>query len=505
MPGVWAAIHLEGPDLHVAGLSMPGAPGVLVGHTDRVAWGLTMGMVDDQDLYVLTLDEGESRELVDGNWQPMRTVTESIDVRWQEDPELLKIRVSERGPVVREGSRDTLALSWTGLHGRTSLGAILGMNRARTIADVEESWRGIVGPSVTVIAADSDGRITSFMAGSMPRRERGAGRLPAAGADSRWGWRGFVPLSDRRRMIDPAAGFVATANHDPFAEGDYPSSLSVPGEYDAPWRIRRIRRELASRYDWDIEGFRALQGDVVSDLALAMLKQMRADLEAHGGSTAAELLRWDGRMDGGDTAPYLFSRLVMELGEETGGDEAIRDGIASTPIGASEILRLLAGGLDDAWWDDVRTPGVESRGVVLERVLNRIDSSRLERPWGSVHRVRFEHPFVEVPLVGRVIGRSWSRGPFAVGGDGATVNASYWELDRPFDVTAIASARFIAEVGSWDETVLVLPTGQSGRPWSQHYADQMADWLRVRAVEFPFSTEAVDRAATARLVLLPDQ
>jgi penicillin amidase len=358
---------------------------------------------------------------------------------------------------------------------------------------------------VTVIAADIEGRITSFMAGSMPRRERGAGRLPAPGADSRWAWRGFVPLSDRRRMIDPAAGFVATANHDPFAEGDYRSSLSVPGEYDAPWRIRRIRRELASRDDWDIEGFRALQGDVASDLALAMLKQMRTDLEAHGGSTAAELLQWDGRMDGGHTAPYLFSRLVMELGEETGGDEAMRDGIASTRMGASEILRLLAGGLDEAWWDDVTTPGVESRDAVFALVLNRIDASRLGQSWGSVHQVRFEHPFVEAPLVGRVIGRSWSRGPFAVGGDGSTVNANYWELDRPFEVTAIASARFIAEVGNWDETVLVLPTGQSGRPWSQHYADQMADWLRADGVKFPFSVEAVDRAATARLVLLPGE
>jgi penicillin amidase len=194
---------------------------------------------------------------------------------------------------------------------------------------------------------------------------------------------------------------------------------------------------------------------------------------------------------------------VLALGEEVGGDEAMRDGLASTPIGASEILRLLAGGLDETWWDDVRTAGRENRDAAVSRVLDRIDAERLTSAWGDVHKVRFDHPFLEVPLVGRVIGRSWSRGPFVVGGDGATVNAHYWQLDRPFDVTAIPAARFVAEVGNWDDTVLVLPTGQSGRPWSPHYADQVTDWLRVAGVRFPFSKEAVDASASARLILLP--
>jgi penicillin amidase len=502
MPGIWTAVHLSGPGLQVAGLSLPGAPGVLVGHTDRVAWGMTTAMVDDQDLFVLTLDEGGTRELVDGNWQPLRTITEHIGVRWQPEPELLKVRVSEHGPVVREG-RSVLALAWTGAHGRTSLGAVLAMNRARTVTDVADAWDGVIGPSVTVIAADTEGRIMSMMTGAFPNRERGAGRLPAPGADSRWSWRGFEQLGQGRRRLDPETGFVASANHDPFAEGDFRSSLAVPGEYDAPWRIRRIRGQLASRDDWDIGGFLELQADVVSGLATQFLRQLRPDLESHAGATAAELLEWDGRMEAGAAAPLHFTRLVLELGRDVGGDEALRDGLEKSPMGGTELLRLLAGGLDEGWWDDVRTSDTETRGDVISGVLDRLDAGRKNEVWGDVHRVHFAHPFIDVPLVGRLLGRSWSRGPFSVGGGSTTVNAHYWDLEAPFDTMAIPSARFVAAVGDWDATVLVLPTGQSGRPWSPHYADQVKDWLMVRNVTFPFSEEAVDASASARLILLP--
>ncbi len=93
---------------------MPGTPGVLIGHNEHVAWGFTTAMLDDQDLYVLTLDEEGENELIDGAWLRVRTVTEEIRVRWQDDPVVLKVRLSERGPLVRDSGTQALALSWTG-------------------------------------------------------------------------------------------------------------------------------------------------------------------------------------------------------------------------------------------------------------------------------------------------------------------------------------------------------------------------------------------------------
>jgi penicillin amidase len=503
IPGVWYASHLRCPGFAVAGLSIPGAPGVVIGHTDRVAWGITNAMVDDQDLFVLTMDEAGDRELIDGNWHPLRTVTEEIKVRWQPEPVLVKIRISDRGPLVRDGAREVLALSWTGLTGPNPLRAILDMDRARSSEEVAAAWDGVLAPALDIVAADVDGRISRVIVGSAPRRGRGAGRLPAPGVDSQWAWRGFVPLADALEVSDPRSGFVAAANHDPFTEGDFPAAAAFPGEFDAPWRIRRIRRAIEAREAWDVAGCLELQGDVVSGLALAALKQLWPDLSKHGGVTAGRLLEWDGRMDSEAREPHQFARLMLELAREIGDDEAIRDGVGATPIDATAILRLLAGGLDESWWDDVRTTQIEDRQKIVQRVLNRLDAERLDSAWGDVHTAEFAHAFLGVPTIGRLIGRSWSRGPFALQGDSVTVNASYWQKGSPFAVMAIPTARFVADVGNWDDSVLVLPPGQSGRPWSAHYADQIRPWLEVTGLSFPYTESAVEEQTVARVTLVP--
>jgi penicillin amidase len=503
LPGAFYAIHLASPELHVAGLSLPGAPGVFVGHNGRVAWGVTNAMIDDQDLYVLTLDDTRTAELIDGTLQDLRTVTERIAVRWQDEPEVMKIFVSERGPIVRDRGREVVALEWTGLRAPSALESVLETNRATTVHDVAAAWRTSAGPYLHLVAADSGGHILQCLSGRVPDRRYGAGRLPSPGQDSRWAWGGLRTLPDELQRLDPPEGFVAVANHDPFSEGDYPSSRAVPGEYSDPWRVRRIRSVLETRDDWRVSDLLELQGDLRSGLAIALLQQLRPDLEAHPGRAAAELAAWDGRMVAEALAPHLFSRLLIELPQAIGGDDAALSGLPASPIGTGETLRLLAGGMDASWWDDARTTVVEDRSDIVARVLDRLDDTSPRERWGEVHQVSFQHPLARVPVAGRWLGKAWSRGPYAVGGDGSTVNATYWRLRGPFGVIAAPSARFIVDVGNWDDSVLVLSVGQSGRPWSSHYADQLGDWLHLRPAALPFSPAAVDAAAKARLSLVP--
>ena len=503
MPGTFYAIQLSGPRVNVAGGSIPGVPGVIVGHTDHVAWGLTLSMLDDQDLFVLTLDDSGGRELVDGRWQPLRTVTEDIMVRWQPTPVLVKIRLSVHGPLVREQRDEALALAWTALHGSSLLPAILGMNRAATVSDAAEAWTGVMGPSMNLLAADTSGHILHQVVGRVPDRGTGAGRLPAPGSDSRWAWKGFRQMEDNPRRLDPGDGFLASANHDLFGEGDYQVRDRFDGEFAPPWRVRRIRNVLAARSDWTVEDCIELQRDVVSGRAIAVLKQIRPEFEELGGPTVEALKSWDGRMDVESSAAALFSRLMLTLGEAVGADEADRDGLGASPLGPEELLRLLVGGLDERWWDDVGTVAEETRAEILKRVIEDLDGLDQPRPWGDVHRVFFDHPLASIPGVGRMASDSWSRGPFRAAGDNVTVNAHYWSRARPFEVTTIPAMRFVTEVGNWDETVLVLPVGQSGRPWSAHYADQIASWLEGGTQRFPFSRDAVEQSAVAWMELLP--
>jgi penicillin amidase len=504
LPTTWYAIHLSSSDLEVAGASVPGAPGVLIGHNEKVAWGFTMTLLDDQDLSVLTLDDNGESELIDGTWQPLRTVTERIEVRWRAEPVLLKIRLSERGPIVRESRREVLALSWTGYYGGSAVGAVVAMDRASTAMDAADAWQDAIGPSMNMVAADVDGHVVHQVVGRLPDRRRGAGRLPAPGSDSRWAWSGLLPFDVNPRTVDPPEGFVATANHDLYGEGDYPSARRLAGDFAPPWRVRRIRHELAASREWTVPETLALQGDVLSLRAIAFLKLLRRDLEDHGGPAADTMMDWDGQMTAASTAPHVFSQFLLDLGRAVGGDEAVRDGLPASPLGPEELLRLLAGGLDESWWDDVRTAGVEDRAAIIGGVLDGLDVGGRPATWGSVHTVVLDHPLRPMPVVGAVLGRLWSRGPLPVGGDNVTVNATYWSRRHPFDVTVIPSMRFIADVGAWDDTVLVLPLGQSGRPWSEHYSDQTSDWWRVRGETLPFSREAVDLASRVRIRLEPE-
>jgi len=503
VPGAMYAIHLRGPGLHVAGASIPGMPGILIGHTEHVAWGLTPSLLDDQDLFLLTLDDSGTRELVDGRWKPLRTVTEQISVRWDKTPVLLKIRVSEHGPVVRELQGQALALAWSGLHGPSPLRGILGMDRAATATDAARAWQDVVGPAMNLIAADTEGHILEQVTGRAPLRGEGAGKLPAPGADSRWAWKGFRRSSANPSRVDPGDGLLAASAHDLFTEGDFPPAQRFSGEFASPWSVRRIRTVLGARSDWTVEDMAELQGDVLSGRAVAMLKLLWKDLEAHGGPTASTLMSWDGRMEASSVAAHLFSALVLELDDAVGGDEGELYGLRGSPIGPEEVLRLLAGGLDESWWNDVRENRQRTRSEVVAETLDRLDAAAADQPWGTVHDALFVHPLAATPGVGRLFSVAWNRGSFPVGGDNVTVNAEYWCGRDPFAVQGIPVARFVADVGNWDDTVLVLPMGASGRPWSPHYADQLEAWLAVEPVRFPFSREAVEAAATARLELLP--
>jgi len=502
MPGSFFAVHLRGPRTHVAGATIAGIPGVIIGHTEDVAWGLTLAMVDDQDLFSVTLDEAGTRELIDGRWQSLRTVTEDVSVRWQDAPVLLKVRFSRHGPLVREQRGETLALSWTGFQGPSMASAILGMNSARSVEEAGAAWDSVLGPAMNLVAADSNGHILHRVVGWVPDRGLGAGRLPSPGSDSRWAWSGFRRVAATSR-VDPQVGFVATANHDLFGEGDFPERDRFPGEFAPPWRVRRIRQALAARSDWTVKGFADLQGDVVSGRAIAVLRQLRPEFEEHLGVSAEELMTWDAKMEVGSTATTLFSAFMLELEAAVADDEAQRDGLEWNPLGQERLLRLLAGGLDESWWDDVSIPGNQTRTDILDRVLHDLDRRGPQESWGKVHQVTFDHPLTRLSFVRKLAADSWSRGPFAVAGGNTTINGQYWSERRPFVVNAIPAMRFVADVGNWDDTILVLPVGQSGRPWSRHYSNQISSWLNVEAVRFPFSREAVEAAAAVKIELFP--
>jgi acyl-homoserine lactone acylase PvdQ len=497
-PALWYEIALEAPGLHVAGASFAGVPGVLIGHNADVAWGFTYVQLDDADLYRVQLDVTGTRERLGSDFRPLKVRRETIRVRGGEAEELT-VKLSRHGPIVRERNGEALALAWTALIGRSSLPAFVLLDRARTVTEAAAAFAAGDPPAFNLVAADRAGHIRWQVIGRVPVRGRGAGRLPAPGWDSSWDWQGLAPYASNPFVEDPAPGFVVTANHDPFAEGDF-SRPGYPGEFAPPWRVRAIRAALAARRTWDVAGCQALQMDDTDGLARAIIARLAPLLDRIGTAPARSLRAWDGRMSRASRPALLWAEFLRELTRRIGGDEAKRAGLRSTPLDGEDILRLLDGRMNPLWWDDVSTTAVETPEQIVAAALAAAARRAGDATWGSRHTVLFAHPLGGIPLLGALL----NRGPFPVPGSPACVNANaYSSRAENFAVVQLPSLRFVADLADWDRAVFTLPLGQSGHFLSPHAADQTGDWLAGRAHPMPWSDAEVQAATVAKLDLRP--
>jgi penicillin G amidase len=499
-PSTWYEVHLTAPGFAVTGASVPGAPGVLIGHNADVAWGFTMVMLDDQDVFRLRLDAAGKKELIAGEWRPLEVRREQVAVRGEREPREITVKVSAHGPVIQESADGALAMSWAALLGRSPLPAFMRLDRARSVEEAAAAFVDADAPGMNLLCADRAGHVRWQVIGRVPIRGRGAGRLPAPGWDPAWAWQGLAPYERNPTEADPPEGFVATANHDAFAEADFPREAEYPAEFAAPWRIRRIREELARRAEWDVADCLRLQMDDRNGQALAIVAALRPVLEGIATPAARALLAWDGRMGVESREATLWAEFLREASRRIGRDEATLGGLHRTPIGGEAVLRLAGGGLDPRWWDDVTTPAAETAREIVAASLEAAARRAGDAAWGERHRVPFAHPLGAVPLLGRLL----NQGPAAAPGSNATLNANWYAGQGDnFDVTVIPSLRFVADVGEWDRSIFTLPLGQSGHFLSPHVADQLADWQTGRAHPMPWSTEAVRQAAAVSFSLEP--
>lgn len=501
-PATWYEIHLRAPSLHVAGASVPGAPGVLIGHNERIAWGLTMVMLDDQDLFRLTLDQSGTQELYAGSWRPLQLRQEEIKIRGEKETRKLVCKRSVHGPVISEDGEEALALAWTALLARSPIECFLRLNRADDVIAAMDSFTTCESPAMNLLVADIQGQIGWQVTGRVPKRDRGWGKLPAPGADPSWAWRGFEPFSRNPRLVGSPRGFLASANHDPFKEKDFPLQLAFFGEFASPARVHTVKAALAQRQDWDVNGFLQLQMDVSNPQALALLRALAPFLEGRNLPAARALLAWDGQMLRERQEPLLWAEFLRALLRKVGGDEAKQAGLASSPMSAGALLRLLVGDLSQAWWDDVSTPDPEAPEMIIGKALEEAAAKAAGRTWGEAHQLIFAHPLGSLPGIGAL----FTFGPHPVAGAGPCINATaYRLLGRDFAVVSLPSLRFVADLANWDNSRMVLPLGQSGHPMSRHARDQFPLWARGQAHQMPFSREAVEQAAVRRSKLMPKE
>jgi len=501
VPSLRYLAHLSAPGLDVIGAGEPALPGISIGHNERVAFGLTIFAIDQEDLYVYDTNPSEPAEYrYRDRWEPMRLVRETIPVR-DAPPVEVELRFTRHGPVVYE-DRDrhrafAVRAGWLEPGMAPYLASIEYM-RARDWDQFLAAMNRWGAPSENQVYADVDGNIGWKPGGLAPIRPNWDGLLPVPG-DGRYEWAGFRTMDELPVEYNPERGWVATANQMNLPSG-YPHQLAY--EWALPYRYQRISEVLGRSGRLGLDGMLNLQTDYASLPArrlLALLGALRAR-DARLRKAIDLLSSWDAVLGSDDAAAALFeiwygrhlgqalvARLVdspaarKDLG---GGNPEVRISLLEKPAGRFDrgelLLSSLAAAVDDA-----------------EKLLGR-DWRRWS--WGRLHRAAMEHPLA--PLVDEKTRMLLNVGPLPRGGDDDTVgNTSYRPTD--FLQTGGASFRMIVDVGNWDATLAMNSPGQSGDPASPHYKDLFPHWAKDEAFPLLYSRDRVMDAAQQRIVLEP--
>ena len=515
-PGIWYQTELMAPGIHVAGVTFPGAPGIVIGHNDRIAWGATNLGPDVQDLYLEEFDKANpNRYQTPSGWRDAEIRHEQIKVRPNPlspatETQVLDVTVTRHGPIMLEKDGARYALRWPSLDPATMESAgIFDANRARNWKEFTEALSHYSGPTQNFVYADVDGHIGYYGAGLIPIRKSGDGSVPYDGATDDGEWTGFIPFDKLPHSFDPPSGMIITANQRVVGQS-YPYFLSHL--WAQPYRARRIFDLLSARPKLTADDFRRIQGDVYSialvTFARAAAKSLKAVSEpgavAMGSPSDQEKLKrfvteletWDGLLVADSHVAPVVSQMRTAFKQRI-LNAALGPDLSKTygwPGSDTLIDRIVADQprewlpKESATYADLYRAAYEDAREALTKFPGPDES---QWSWGNIYKVRFPHPLSAAPLVGTqfTIPAFPQNG---IPGSGATVN-----------VGPSVSMRLIADPSDWDKTQNGVPLGQSGLPASPHWKDQLDDWRNVTPRALPFTKAAVESAAKEMLTLTP--
>jgi penicillin amidase len=526
-PPIWQLQALHAPGLDVVGMTLPGVPYVIAGHSRAVAWGFSNAMVDDADLFLERLDStGRGYMVPGGGVAPLTVVTETLRVRSRDRPELLRLRLTRHGPLVEDVERraggEVVALQWASQAPAHSFAGIAALNRARDWREFLAAVDRFDDPHQNVVYADTAGHIGYAMAGRVPLRGAaipGSAKpppmLPVPGWTGAWDWMGWLPFAAHPQVEDPADGYVVTANN---RQDSSAVSRLITGDWAPPWRAARIREmirgggalapapaaggalaqaERAPARAYDAAAILRMQMDVHDARAERYLgRAVEAAAAAGLRQTEATLRAWDGeaRADSHPAAVFEVWLIVLRRLEA----RSLYGGAPGYFPTTLQDRTLEEGSLPWA-------PGVAAYRELALRALREADSVARGRTWGELNHVVIGHPLGSVRPLQRLL--RFTLGPLPRGGSPATVNASDFSgRSLPVTTTYGPSQRHVVDMGDIDGAGgFILPGGESGLPFDRHYRDMLDAWQRGRLWLIPLDRGRARSRSPHTLVLEPEK
>ncbi len=537
LPGIWYEVHLSSPNLNISGVTIAGAPHIIVGSNTKTAWAFTNGAIDDSDFYIEKLHPTKPDYYKVGNgYKKMRIIKESIPVKGKKDV-TLRLRLTRHGPIINDISteifgakkiqgqvfkkelkkveaEEVLAMRWMANEKFEWHIGLEELSRSENIDDVKKASRRFTSPAQNFVYADKAGNIGSSLGGCVPKRNGFTGFFPLDGASGRYEW---GPCLDRRLfdLKNPKRAWIGTANE------RHSSKLArfISNYYSTPYRSMRIHEFMNEKEKLSKKDFQLMHNDtkvlIFQEWKPILEKIDSKKLNNIEKEALQKLLSWDGFTNKKNKpAASIFFALWSHILENTFSGYLNKEELKlylKLRMTVSNAIRHIMANEESALFDNPQTQQKEKRmDIVLlsfKQAISHLEEklgSDLEGwDWGKIHKLTYEHPLGKLsPLLGFL----YNRGPFPVNGGYFSLNPMIWSFlgsKQAYDVYAGASMRYIFDLEDIDSSLRVIPAGISGNFLSPHYDDQIPLFLQGKYRPFVFSRSKVIENTKHRLVLKP--
>ena len=519
-PSVWYEAHLKTPQYEKYGFHLAGIPFPLLGHDRNLAYGMTMFENDDTDFYYEELhpDDANQYKTTDG-YKTFEVEERVIKVKDTADV-TFQYKKTIHGPVlngIADQIQDSIPISlnwiYTKLDNRL-LESLYKLSHGKNIEEFRSALPLLHAPGLNVMYGDAEGNVAWWATAQLYQLPDSLHRkFVLNGSETNGEPLRYLDFEENPQAVNPPWGYVYSANNQP----DSIAGMLYPGYYLSENRANRIVQLLDQNKKWDKEEVGAMVTDVVSSVNLEIIQDLfrEIDDEASNEEEAAlldALLKWDGKYTTNSREATLYHRWIYNILKNTFEDELGEERFThflKTHFHKRLIAPLISKP-NSIWWDNIQTADiVESKRDIIRESLKNAFSTLYEDlgpdidtwTWGRIHTLEHQHPIGQVAAL-----RSFFNvGPFPIEGTREVINnmAFTYSSDSSFKVHSGPSTRRVIDFSDIENSLSILPTGQSGNPFSKHYEDQAEMYNKGTYRKMMLNKEEITSTSKSLLIFSP--
>ncbi len=500
LPSLWFLVHLSAPGLEVMGATLPGAPGVIIGFNENVAWGVTNGYYDVLDWYAIDwVDDMKTKYRVDSQILETKERLEFIKVAGGETLQE-KVRYTIFGPVpYLVGEKPfkgfipaNCAMKWMAHESSNELKTFTMLNKAKNLVDYQRAISMYACPAQNFVFASREGDIALCAKGRVVEKQKYQGQFILDGSTSNFAWNRFLPVQHIPIAINPSQGFLSSANQR-VSDSTFP--YFTYGEYSTPERARRMNELLKKEIKVTAATMQAIQNDVLDVHARQVLPSLllavdKAKLNEDETSMLEKLAKWNYQNALDEIGPLLMKTWWQNLNKLAFADETGD----SLPYPSKKFVNGMVFQPQHPLWDNIKTNEKENMAQIATQAWKKTIEELSEKhqkfkeapqnwAWGQAKGTFLQH-------VARLDG--FGTEPLLMGGGSTMVNATSQRHGPSF--------KLIVATGTKPEAYAIIPGGQSGNPGSRNYDDFVELWRvgSLKKLEFlPRSSKTIQSKASA--------